>query len=222
MRLFVLALVLANGLYFGWSHGSFRAFGFAPPTQTEPQRMAQQIRPESLRLVSNAEAKRLEEQAIADAAPKECLVAGYFDAAQTTALRRALEASLPAGSWHLEEVQVQPRWIIYMGKYPDADAMSKKRAELVALGLHLDALNNASLEPGLSLGGFDTPLAAQHELARLSQKGLRTARVVQERAAMAANQLRLPAVSESLKTKLGEVKAALAGKPLRACQEPGH
>ena len=219
MRLFVLFLVLANGLYFGWSHGSFRAFGFAPAVQTEPHRMAQQIRPEALRILSSSDAKRLEEQAAADAAPKECLLAANLDAAQTVAVRQVAESSLPAGSWRMEEVTLPERWIVYMGKYADADAVAKKRAELQAMGLHIEPLVNASLEPGLSLGSFDSQTAAQHGLTKLGQRGIRTAKVVQERAASTGHQLRLPAVTESLKAKLGDLKTALGGKDLKTCPD---
>ena len=45
-RLLVLLLVLLNGVYYAWSHQMLRAYGFAPTQQTEPQRVAQQLRPE--------------------------------------------------------------------------------------------------------------------------------------------------------------------------------
>ena len=54
LRLFVLALILANGLYLAWSQGWLRAQGFAPAPQSEPQRMAQQIRPEALKILTGA------------------------------------------------------------------------------------------------------------------------------------------------------------------------
>ncbi|MBX9819002.1 MAG: SPOR domain-containing protein, partial [Burkholderiaceae bacterium] len=76
LRLFVLVLLLANGLFFAWSHGLLRAYGFAPASVSEPQRMAQQIKPESITLLSASEIKRVEAQVQADLAPKECLQAG--------------------------------------------------------------------------------------------------------------------------------------------------
>ena len=60
MRLLVLFLILANGLYFAWSDGWLRAYGFAPAPQSEPQRMAQQIRPEALRVLTPSEFRRVE------------------------------------------------------------------------------------------------------------------------------------------------------------------
>ena len=45
-----LLLLLANAGYFLWSQGLLRDWGLAPAAQTEPQRLAQQIRPELMRI----------------------------------------------------------------------------------------------------------------------------------------------------------------------------
>jgi hypothetical protein len=92
LRLLVLVLVLLNAGYYGWSHGLLRNYGFGPAQQAEPQRVAQQIQPQALRVLSSDEARR------ADAAslPLECLQAGLFDDAQAAALRQRCVA--PAGA----------------------------------------------------------------------------------------------------------------------------
>lgn len=217
LRMFVLLLILANGLYFAWTEGFLRAYGFAPAQQSEPQRLAQQIHPESIRLLTAADAKRAEAQGQAGLVPKECLLAGPFDEEQATTLRRALDASLTPGSWQIDSVAVAARWIVYMGKFVNAEQMAKKRGELAAMKLIPQALNNPDLEPGLSLGGFDTQADALAELAKLSQRGIRTAKVLQERQEGTQTQLRLPAVTLEDKTRLSELKAALAGRTLHSC-----
>ncbi|KAI9872383.1 MAG: hypothetical protein M1823_008188, partial [Watsoniomyces obsoletus] len=50
------------------------------------------------------------------------------------ALRSALETALPPGSWQLESSVEPARWIVYMGKYSNDEALAKKRAELRQLG----------------------------------------------------------------------------------------
>ena len=217
LRLFVLVLLLANGLFFAWSHGLLRAYGFAPAPVSEPQRMAQQIKPESITLLSASEIKRVEAQVQADLAPKECLQAGPFDDAQAATLRKALESALPSGSWQLEEGKVPARWIVYMGKYATAELQAKKRVELNGMGIKSESVSSPALEIGLSLGGFETEAAAKAELARLVPKGIRTAKVVQEREAGTASVLKLPALTEMLRAKVAELKPALAGKPLKNC-----
>ena len=238
LRLIVLLLILANGIYFAWSQGLFRAWEFAPAQQTEPQRLAQQLRPENLRILKAVEARGAEPNvtvpppattqapvpaaalvdAVASTQPAECYEAGLFDDAQTNALRRTLEARLPSGSWLLESAVEPARWIVYMGKYPTAEALAKKRHELASLNLKFEPLNSASLEPGLSLGGFNTQAAATTALANLTKRGVRTAQVVRERSEVRGTLLRLSAVDAALKPKLDEVRAALSGKLLRSCK----
>ena len=67
LRFIVLLLILANGAYFAWSQGYLASLGLAPALQSEPQRMAAQIKPEAIRLLSATEAKRVE--ALASAPP---------------------------------------------------------------------------------------------------------------------------------------------------------
>ena len=217
LRLFVLLLVLANGLYFAWSQGLLRAYGFAPVVQAEPQRLAQQIRPEALRVLTPAEVQRVQAQLAADQAPKECLMAGPLDDTQATSVRNALGSALPAEAWSLEPVVVPARWVVYMGKFANADSLAKKRAELTAMNLVPQNVHTPELEPGLSLGVFETQAAANAELGRLQARGIRTARVVQERAESRGQMLKLPALTADMKARLADTKAALAGKPLHAC-----
>src|SRR3990167_9238739 len=102
LRLLLLVLLLANGVYYAWANGLLRVYGMAPVQQSEPQRVAQQIKPEAVRVLSAVELKKVEAQVQADLAPKECLQAGVFSQAQAQTLRSALEAALPPEAWQLE------------------------------------------------------------------------------------------------------------------------
>lgn len=217
LRLFLLILIFANGIFFAWSEGLLRPYGFAPAQQREPQRLEQQVKPTAVRILTVSEAKRVEALVQADLAPKECLVAGPFDDAQATVLRNALEATMAPGSWQLDTSVVPERWIVYMGKFASAEGLAKKREELAVMRLVPQSLNNPALEIGLSLGGFDSQDAALAELARLSLRGIRTAKVVLERPQGQQTQLKLPALTSDMKAHLNDVKAALAGRPLKSC-----
>ena len=59
LRLVLLALLLANAGMLAWSQGWLASYGLAPVAQAEPQRLAQQLRPEAMRLLSPAEARQL-------------------------------------------------------------------------------------------------------------------------------------------------------------------
>ena len=219
LRTAVLALVLLNGLYWAWSQGLLRDVGMAPAEQVESQRMARQIDPQAVRLLSPEQFKHIEEQARADAGPKQCLHAGPLDSAQSAAVRKVLETSWPAGSWELQTLNLPQRWIIYMGRYESNDLLLKKRSEIAAMNLRMEPLNKPALEPGLSLGGFPTQAQAEEGLAQLSKRGIRTARVVQELEGGVAFELRLPAVGDALRPKLADVRAQLPGKALSLCAQ---
>lgn len=217
LRLIVLLLLLANGLFFAWSQGLLLAWGFGPAQQSEPQRIQQQVRPDTVRLLPADELRRVEALAANGPRPPECLQTPTLDASQIEPVRRALE-SWPAGSWSLDTVTEPARWIIYMGKYPDVEQVARKRAELRQRGISFEALANPELEPGLSLGSFSSQAAATTQLDALTDRGVRTARVVQERPEQRGQRLVLPAVDDSLRNRADQLKSVLANKTLRPCR----
>jgi hypothetical protein len=215
MRLLVLTLLLINGLYFAWAEGLFQAWG--PQQQTEPQRLQRQLKPQALHLLTGGEAPQWETAAAAGKSAS-CLQAGPFDEARAASLRAALTSTLPPSSWTLSAVTEPARWIVYMGKYASPEALAKKRSELASLNLRYEPLTDPALQWGLSLGGFETQAAADAALASLSQRGVRTARVLQERAPSRGVMLRLTVADEALQARLSELKSALDGKALAACK----
>lgn len=226
LRRLVLLLVLANAGYWAWSQGLLAPYGLAPSVQTEPQRMATQIRPEAIRLLTADEARQLEngDSASRASAPSaeafaaQCLQAGLFNEQQTASLRASLESTLPAGSWQLESSIEPARWIVYMGKYSGEDALAKKRGELRQLGVTFRPVSNEALAPGLALASFPTQADAGKELARIAAKGVRTAKVVQERAEARGQILKLTAVDAALRARLAAITPQLLGKTLTPCR----
>ena len=247
LRLAVIVLLLANAGYYAWSQGLLRPLGYAPQEQSEPQRMNQQIRPETLQILkvkpdktssaappgststptptpaSPSQATAANDSPTPPTTPAasppadsaECLQAGVFDDRQAEALRTAA-ARLPAGSWTLEPTPIPGRWMVYMGRFDDIETLDRKRAELRARKVDHDRAGG-TLELGLSLGRFASKEAAERELTNLGTKGVRTARVIQERAEAPGFTLRLPAVNDALRAQLDVLRTAMAGKTLRAC-----
>lgn len=241
LRALVLGLLLANTAYFAWSQGWLMAFNLAPVQQAEPHRLTQQINPEAMRLnrspvpeapvsapvapgsapapASAASAAPPASATVAStAAAGECLQAGLFNELQVNALRPRLQSTLPDGSWAFSPVVEPGRWIIYMGRYANEEMVAKKRSELRARGVKFEPVQNPGLNPGLSLGNFDSKAGADRELARDAERGVRTARVILERAEVRGQRLTLPAVDAALKAQLETLKPRLAGKVLVACR----
>ena len=236
LRLAVIALLLANAGYYAYTQGWLRSAGLVTPEQAEPQRLQQQIRPETLKVLraqgatnnptpppapaaapaADTAASAPAPTAAAPADAGECLQAGIFDEKQATALRTAA-ASLPQGSWTLEPTPITGRWMIYMGRFDDQDTLDKKRAELRARKVDFDRAGG-TLELGLSLGRFSTEEAAQRGLTALNAQGVRTARVVLERQAATGFILKLPAVTDAQRQRwLATLRPAMAGKTLGSC-----
>lgn len=245
LRLLVVLLLLANVGYFAWSYGTLAPFGFAPAVQSEPQRLAQQLHPEALRILTPLEAQQLESPASGPTQPAaassvatpltpatlvatarqeptavaiQCLQAGLFSDAQTAALRARLQTALPSGSWAFESSTEPARWMIYMGKYASPDVLAKKRSELRQRNVLFQPLNNPALEPGLSLGDFSSQLDAETELERIAKRGVKTARIIQAQAELRGQKLKLAAVTPDLRAQLDVLKPQLLGKTLQPCR----
>ncbi len=231
----VVLLLAANLGWLAWSQGWLRAVGLAPQTQTEPERLQRQVRPEAVTLSPAATTAAPARTSSAPEAPQaaasaavapdnapaptavagRCLQAGTVDDKQIEPVRRAA-AALPPGSWRIDPVQLPGRWMVYIGKLADAGAVATKRAELRALGVDSDR-PGPGMEPGLSLGRFSTEEAADRGLDNLARKGVRTARVVQERRDTPGYVLRLPNADVELRRRAGALRGVLGGRELRDC-----
>lgn len=229
VRFLFLALLLANLGFFVWSQGLLAPYGLAPRTGGEPERLARQIQPERVRLLTATDEARPPDApatnhtgsnttttTAAASPPSNCQQAGLFDEAGARALRSAL-ADWPEGSWRLDDGVEPARWMVYMGRYNDPDTLARKKAELGRRNVVFDTATPPEFQPGLSLGRFVTEANAQQALKQLEGRGVISARVVQERAEQRGQVLRLPELNDALRARLDGLKTALAGRALRPC-----
>jgi hypothetical protein len=213
LRTLVYVLLAANALYFSWSVGVLSGLGLAPTSGSEPQRIAQQLQPHALQILSLREVAELERPP----AP-ECLRSGPWDKEQLARLRPALENALPPDGWRIETLPAQARWILYMGKYPNQETLKRKLGELANIpGVKAQTPRDPALQPGISLGSFDSESAAQTELGRLNRRGVRTARVVQESEAPSKSRLVLPEATTYTRQRLQPLQSELQAHPLEPC-----
>jgi len=217
IRLLALLLVLANALYFAWSRDDLRIFGLGPQVQSEPQRLSQQINPRTVHVLTPQEASEAQAQARAELAARDCLLAGPFSEARKNSLDAQLAAALPAGTWQWELRPFGALWLVYAGTFADQNALLKKRTTFAALGVPSEVLTEAPLAPGLSLGSYDSQAQALVGLAHFRSRGVRTARVLQQRAEGSAYQLKVPAPDAAVKARLNDFTAALGAQSLHAC-----
>lgn len=235
-------LLLGNVGYFMWSQGHFDSVGLAPRVQNEPERLEAQIRPELLRLLNGPQgaepavsatvpaaqgspaAERTAQSPLpagvpqAVAAPEAtCWQVGGFSANQAEGLRAALGMlGWPSNAWQVNEVRSTGRWVVYMGRF-DGEQMARKKTELRDINVDFREVSIPSLGPGLALGTFSSEEAAEQGMQDLTRKGVRTARVAQERPESLSYSLRLPAITAAQRSAVESIGGPLAGKVLQRC-----
>ena len=232
MRLARLALllILANAGFFSWSQGWLDGVTFlrAQP-EREPERLARQFQPHLLRVVSPgaapAPAAAAAPAASAAATTTQdalaCVEAGPFTPADAAAAEALLAPLLPAGSLTRRSVERPGVWIVYAGRYIAADALQRKIDELRRLQVPFDEVTSPpDLAPGLSLGRFDSRQGAEQALERLTQRGVRAARVVVLTEPSTRIALRIERADASLAAQLGSLPGSVAGQPLAQAFKP--
>ncbi|MBC7994803.1 MAG: hypothetical protein H7Z15_16350 [Rhizobacter sp.] len=214
LRLLVVVLVLANLVFYAWTQGLLdNVVGVRSHGDREPDRLARQVRPEVIRVLSPASAVAASE------APSACLEAGPYTPAQIAAAEGVLQTVLPSGSWVATKTETPAVWVVYMGKYPNREALQKKTDELKRLKISYEEVrNNPELEDGLALGRYDNRAAADKALAEVAQKGVRTARVAALAQPTVTHSLRVERADTTLQSRLSGLRAeALLGKAFGPC-----
>lgn len=104
LRSLALLLLLANVSFFAWTQGWLDAVvGVSPVGDREPERLARQVRPETITILTPAAVRAADAAAAAARASSDavvCLEAGPFaDTASAAAIAALQQAQVPAGSW---------------------------------------------------------------------------------------------------------------------------
>lgn len=215
LRALVIALALANLAFWSWTQGWLDGVvGVRASGDREPERLARQVRPESVRILpANAANNGNEPEASA------CLEAGPFDAAGLAAARAVALAAVPAASLTDVKTDQPAAWIVYMGKYTDKGLLAAKEAELKRRKVAFEEVaDGPGLAPGLSLGRFDDKVAAEQALAEFARQGVRTAKVVEVAAASTSHRLRVEQADAAQAARLGVLSDAALGKGFTACE----
>ncbi len=213
----MLAVLVALNLgYWAWTKGALAPLGLTPQQHREPQRLDGQLNADAVRVMSAVDADRLERSALAGLS-KECLQSQVMSDAEAAAARIALEGAELAQHVQFAEVVLPERWIVYMGKYANADALTKKKSELQALGVPWESVQRDDLQPGLALASAPTQTEATRQMTQLTRKGIRTAKVLREREGVRGQRLKLPAVDDALRERMDEVRATVPERNLQTC-----
>jgi hypothetical protein len=224
LRLLVAALLVANLGFYAWSQGWLDGIvGARSIGDREPERMARQLRPELVRVLTSGTAAPTAVADTAATAPGAgaCLEAGPFSDAEIAAAQAAAKGALPDARLADVKTDKPGSWMVYMGRYVDREALARKEAELKRRNLPYDEVRDtAALAPGLSLGRFDERNAAINALNQFALQGIRTARVVEVAPASSGHLLRIENADAALAAQASALKLAALGKGFAACAKP--
>jgi len=177
LRLAVVVLLLANLGFCAWTQGWLDdVVGVRAAGDREPERVTRQVKPELIQVLSP-------QAAASAAATTACLEAGPFGGDEIGGADAALQSALPADTRSTVatvKIDRPAQWIVYMGKYPNREALLKKAEELKRRNVKYDEVRSPpTLDGGLSLGRYDDRAAAERALAQFGQQGIQTARVAE-------------------------------------------
>ncbi len=247
LRVVVVLLVLANALFFAWERGYLGAQEGLSGHGREPERLAQQVRPQDIRLLNAPETQvdaapaPVASSAVApeaaattgagvDPSPSagagtgastppatSCWIAGGFTAAQAQALEQAL----------LTRPELRGRWQITEtrtgGRWVvymgpyDEALMARKKSELRNLKVDFREVTVPKIGRGLALGTLSSEESAAQALRDLGRRGVRSARVALERPEGLSHTLTLSDITEAQRAQVALLGAAMGGKRLQLC-----
>lgn len=167
LRALFFLLVLVNAVLFAWGQGYFGA----RDEGHEPQRLADQLSPEKLKVSQAPKA--------AAAQPRQaCRRIGGLAAAEAEKLQKSLQDGDAGLKATVTAGPDETSWWVNIGALPNKAAADKKAAELRQLGV--TDFHVMQAEGGLfaiSLGVFSSEAGAGEFLRTLNGKGVRSARV---------------------------------------------
>ncbi|WP_371324360.1 SPOR domain-containing protein [Dechloromonas sp. ZY10] len=186
MRALVFLLVFANLLFYAFSAGYFGS-----PGSDDARRLAQQVHPERLRIVSRGEAPAAAEESKPLAADPAlsggdkpavlgCLLWEGLGEAEAGKLGEWLASKFP--EFRVERLgageAAARQWWVYIPPLSNKAESERKAGQLRTLGINdYFIVNDGAQRFAISLGIFSAESRAEERLAELKAKGVRSARV---------------------------------------------
>ena len=234
MKLAFLLLLLANVAVYAWQQG---AFGTLPESGREPARVARQIEPERIRVLTPPEVQQLRDKAREQASSRPlavvppfslatldlssgqaCAELGDFYGAELARVRARLEALDLGERLATRSVEVTGLSLVHLAPAKTRADADRAVADLRKQGVRDLAVitDNTPLRFGISLGAFrDADLARAH-LADLEKRGVKGARLT-DKATLTGTRFVIKGVDTETADKLQAVQKDFAPSKFSAC-----
>jgi len=232
MKLAFLLLLLLNLALLAWQQG---VFGHFPDGGREPERIARQIEPERIRILSEREVQSLRERAAQaraaaavppPAAPASvdltvaqgCVEFGDFLGPELARVETAL-LKLGLGSRQsTRPVEMPGFYLVYLPPFKTRAEADRAVAELKNSGVKdLAVLNEGALRYGVSLGSFRDPELAKSHVAAVTKLGVKNARLSEKPIAMPATRFQLRELDADAARQLGAIAQEFPAQTVRPC-----
>jgi hypothetical protein len=210
MRLFALLLVLANVAFYAWAQ-------YVPEAASpEAQLVAQQINPESIRLLSAPQAAARKPD------PPKTVACMEWTGIGQDEIARAQETVLPispGAKVSERRTEEATGWWVFMPPQANRAGAVQKVDELKRLGIeeYFIVQEDPKFRFAISLGVFRTEEAARSRLEQLQTRGVRTARVGPRTTPVVRVALQLREVLESAQPKVIELAKEFPGSAFKEC-----
>lgn len=206
----IFVLIIANLLVFLWRVGAPQGIG----SGVDPQRVMRQFRADTLTVLNSEETMTAVSNAMPAAPSSSCVVIRpLFDEAVKDIATRIAAAGIVT-SPQVRDVQLSSLWMVYMGRFADAETLRQKLAELKGQGVNnLTSLQSPEFRYGISLGEYESRNNAVLRATALNQRGVTSARVVEVIAPPGIKELRYNGVSPNAVDKIAEVEPRAANCP---------
>lgn len=233
MKLVFLLLVAINLALFAWQHG---AFGTLPDSGREPERVARQIEPERIRVLTAEQAQQMRDAArkaapppapegaagngaLDPAAGAACVEFGDFSEAQAARLRPRLEALGVAERMETRSVEAAGWYMVYVPPFKTRAEVDRAAAQLREQGVREFMVigDNSPMRFGIALGSFRDQELANRHLADLQKRGVKSARVADKPSTVMATRFVIRAVPPTLGAALQALQKEFNAARLAAC-----
>lgn len=234
MKLLFLLLVAVNLALFAWQQG---AFGTLPDAGREPERVARQVEPERIRVLTAEQAQQMRDAAKKAAAPPapapeaaangapdlaagaDCVAFGDFSEAQVARVRPRLEALGVAGRIEARSVEAAGWYLVYVPPFKTRAEADRAAAQLRELGVRefMVIADNTPMRFGIALGSFRDQELANRHLADLQKRGVKNARVADRPSTVQATRFLIRGVDPTLGAALQALQKDFSTARLSAC-----
>ncbi|MSQ52433.1 MAG: hypothetical protein EXR28_11140 [Betaproteobacteria bacterium] len=215
MRLFVLTLLLANLAFYVWAQ-------YVPESSSpEAQLVAQQINPDSIRLLSVTQAAARKPDLPRPDPPKtvSCMEWNGFGLDEIARAQEALLPVSPGVKVTERKTEEATGWWVFMPPQANRQGAVQKVDELKRLGIEefFIVQDDPKFRFAISLGVFRSEDAARNKLEQLQNRGVRTARVGPRTTPVVRVSLQLREVLESAQPKVIELAKEFPGTAFKDC-----